>query len=148
MYDQVLDVKLTWGDVKPAICEIITLACPKQTSEDLKKRRSNKAKTTSENAVENAETKGTYEDGNASGTYTKESWAAFKTAYENAANAKADATTEELAEPADRLQDAKAKLKKAESETENRTEKPTENRPKTNRKNQRKNRPRDLTEKL
>ena len=65
MYDQVLDVKLTWGDVKPAICEIITLACPKQTSEDLKKEEIEQAKTALKNAVENAETKGIYEDGDA-----------------------------------------------------------------------------------
>ena len=41
-YDQVYDVKITWGETAPSICEIITLECPKQTSEDLKKRRSNR----------------------------------------------------------------------------------------------------------
>lgn len=125
-YDQVYDVKISWGKTAPSICEIITLECPKQSDEDLKSEELEPAKTALKNEVENAETKGIYEAGNASGTYTNESWTAFKTAYENAANVKADATAEELQNLLAALQSATANLKKAESETEKPTEKPIE----------------------
>ncbi len=44
-YDQVYDVKITWGEAAPSICEIITLECPKQTGEDLKKEEIEQANT-------------------------------------------------------------------------------------------------------
>lgn len=68
-------------------------------------------------AVNDANTKGIYDAGNADSTYTKDSWSAFESAYKAAAAPKADATAEELKELLDNLQKAKAALKKAETET-------------------------------
>ena len=106
MYDQVLDVKLTWGDVKPAICEIITLQVPKQTDDELKQEVEQNLSA----AIASAES--IYTAGNVDKTYTDASWSAFETAYKNATTVdKTTATANEIQTLTSALQDAKKNLK-------------------------------------
>ena len=106
MYDQVLDVKLTWGDVKPAICEIITLQVPKQTDDELKQEVEQNLSA----AIASAES--IYTAGNVDKTYTDASWSAVETAYKNATTVdKTTATANEIQTLTSALQDAKKNLK-------------------------------------
>ena len=106
MYDQVLDVKLTWGDVKPAIWEIITLQVPKQTDDELKQEVEQNLSAT----IASAES--IYTAGNVDKTYTDASWSAFETAYKNATTVdKTTATANEIQTLTSALQDAKKNLK-------------------------------------
>ena len=75
------------------------------------------AKETLKAEVDKAENKNIYEAGNADGTYTKDSWAAFKEAYEAAKAPSEGASAEELKTLLTNLQNAKAGLKKSQTET-------------------------------
>ena len=75
------------------------------------------AKETLKAEVDNAENKNIYEAGNADGTYTKDSWTAFKEAYEAAKAPSEGASAEELKTLLTNLQNAKAGLKKSQTET-------------------------------
>ena len=97
----------------------------KSAKAGLKNAAVESAKETLKAEVDKAENKNVYEAGNADGTYTSASWAAFKEAYEAAKAPSEGATAEELKTLLTNLKSAKAGLKKAESET-NPTEKPTE----------------------
>lgn len=68
-------------------------------------------------AVNDSSIKGIYEAGNADGTYTKDSWTAFKEAYEAAKNVSEGASAKELKTLLENLQSAKAGLKKSQTET-------------------------------
>ena len=68
-------------------------------------------------AVNDSSIKGIYEAGNADGTYTKDSWTAFKEAYEAAKAPSEGASAEELKTLLTNLQNAKAGLKKSQTET-------------------------------
>ena len=68
-------------------------------------------------AVNDSSIKGIYEAGNADGTYTKDSWTAFKEAYEAAKAQSEGASAEELKTLLTNLQNAKAGLKKSQTET-------------------------------
>ena len=68
-------------------------------------------------AVNDSSIKGIYEAGNADGTYTKDSWTAFKEAYEAAKNVSEGASAEELKTLLANLKSAKAGLKKSQTET-------------------------------
>ena len=108
------------------------LANLKSAKAGLKKAAVESAKETLKKEVDKVENKNIYEAGNADGTYTNASWAAFKKAYEAAKAPSDGATVEELETLLTNLQSAKAGLKKAESETqptEKPTEKPTETQP-------------------
>ncbi len=75
------------------------------------------AKETLKAEVDKAENKNIYEAGNADGTYTKDSWTAFKEAYEAAKAPSEGASAEELKTLLTNLQNAKAGLKKSQTET-------------------------------
>ena len=86
------------------------------------------AKETLKAEVDKAENKNIYEAGNADGTYTKDSWTAFKEAYEAAKAPSEGASAEELKTLLTNLQNAKAGLKKSQTETPptpNQTETPS-----------------------
>lgn len=75
------------------------------------------AKETLKAEVDKAENKNIYEAGNADSTYTKDSWTAFKEAYEAAKAPSEGASAEELKTLLTNLQNAKAGLKKSQTET-------------------------------
>lgn len=75
------------------------------------------AKETLKAEVDKAENKNIYEAGNADGTYTKDSWTAFKEAYEAAKAPSEGTSAEELKTLLANLQSAKAGLKKSQTET-------------------------------
>ena len=83
----------------------------------LKKAAVESAKETLKAEVDKAENKNIYEAGNADGTYTKDSWTAFKEAYEAAKAPSEGASAEELKTLLTNLQNAKAGLKKSQTET-------------------------------
>ena len=90
------------------------------------------AKETLKAEVDKAENKNIYEAGNADGTYTKDSWTAFKEAYEAAKAPSEGASAEELKTLLTNLQNAKAGLKKSQTESETPDTKETETPPTPN----------------
>lgn len=89
----------------------------KSAKAGLKNAAVESAKETLKAEVDKAENKNVYEAGNADGTYTSASWAAFKEAYEAAKAPSEGATAEELKTLLTNLQNAKAGLKKSQTET-------------------------------
>lgn len=90
------------------------------------------AKETLKAEVDKAENKNIYEAGNADGTYTKDSWTAFKEAYEAAKAPSEGTSAEELKTLLANLQSAKAGLKKSQTESETPDTKETETPPTPN----------------
>lgn len=89
----------------------------KSAKAGLKNAAVESAKETLKAEVDKAENKNIYEAGNADGTYTKDSWTAFKEAYEAAKAPSEGASAEELKTLLTNLQNAKAGLKKSQTET-------------------------------
>ena len=105
------------------------LANLKSAKAGLKKAAVESAKETLKKEVDKVENKNIYEAGNADGTYTNASWAAFKKAYEAAKAPSDGATVEELETLLTKSSECKSRSEKKQKAKQNRLKNQPRNQP-------------------